>query len=265
MAVSAWSQPRVAIVTGGGSGIGAAVSRRLAADGAAVAVFDLDGESAAAIASAIEAEGGNAIAVACDVADRAAIEAGVVETIERLGPPTILINNAGITPFGRFLDISRESFDQVIAVNLRGTFECCQVVIPHMVDESWGRIVNISSSSAQTGNFGHTHYSASKAAVIGLTRSLAKEFGRKGITVNVVPPSFIETPSLHRAAEEGQLGRGIEEHIPTTRCAEWASLRTSRRPAPFCAATTPATSPAGARCQRRSGNRLIPQPRRAIS
>ena len=216
MAVSAWSQPRVAIVTGGGSGIGAAVSRRLAADGAAVAVFDLDGASATAIASSIEAEGGNAIAVACDVADRAAIEAGAAETLERLGRPTILINNAGITPFGRFLDISRESFDQVIAVNLRGTFECCQVVIPHMVDEGWGRIVNISSSSAQTGNFGHTHYSASKAAVIGFTRSLAKEFGRKGITVNVVPPSFIETPSLHRAAEEGQLGRGIEEHIPTT-------------------------------------------------
>ncbi|MDE0655898.1 MAG: 3-oxoacyl-ACP reductase FabG [Acidimicrobiaceae bacterium] len=216
MAVSAWSQPRVAIVTGGGSGIGEAVSQRLAAEGAAVAVFDLDGDSAAVTASAIEAAGGAAIAVVCDVADRTAIEAGVAETVERLGRPTILINNAGITPFGRFLDISRETFDQVIAVNLRGTFECCQVVIPHMVEEGWGRIVNISSSSAQTGNFGHTHYSASKAAVIGLSRSLAKEFGRKGITVNAVPPSFIETPSLHRAAEEGQLGSGIQEHIPTT-------------------------------------------------
>ena len=216
MSVPIWSQPRVAIVTGGGSGIGAAVSERLAADGAAVAVFDLDGESAGATASAIKAAGGTAIAVACDVADRAAIETGVDETVERLGRPTILVNNAGITPFGRFLEISRESFDQVMAVNLRGTFECCQVVIPHMVEEGWGRIVNISSSSAQTGNFGHTHYSASKAAVIGLTRSLAKEFGRRGITVNAVPPSFIETPSLHRAAEEGQLGSGIEEHIPTT-------------------------------------------------
>jgi len=216
MAASAWSQPRVAIVTGGGSGIGAAVSQRLAADGAAVAVFDLVGDSAEETASAIKASGGAAIAVVCDVADRAAIEAGVTETVKQLGRPTILINNAGITPFGRFLDISREAFDQVIAVNLRGTFECCQVVIPHMVEEGWGRIVNISSSSAQTGNYGHTHYSASKAAVIGLTRSLAKEFGRKGITVNAVPPSFIETPSLHRAAEEGQLGSGIQEHIPTT-------------------------------------------------
>jgi NAD(P)-dependent dehydrogenase (short-subunit alcohol dehydrogenase family) len=216
MTVSAWSQPRVAIVTGGGSGIGAAVSQRLAADGAAVAVFDLDDEWATATAAAIEADGGSAIAIACDVANRTSIEAGVDETVQRLGRPTILINNAGITPFGRFLEISRESFDQVIAVNLRGTFECCQVVIPHMVEEGWGRIVNISSSSAQTGNFGHTHYSASKAAVIGLTRSLAKEFGHKGITVNAVPPSFIETPSLHRAADSGQLGDGIDQHIPTT-------------------------------------------------
>ena len=216
MSVPIWSQPRVAIVTGGGSGIGVAVSERLAADGAAVAVFDLDGEWAAATASAIEAAGGVALGVACDVADRSAIEAGVAQTAERLGRPTILINNAGITPFERFLEITRESFDQVMAVNLRGTFEFCQVVIPHMVEEGWGRIVNISSSSAQTGNFGQTHYSASKAAVIGLTRSLAKEFGRKGITVNAVPPSFVETPSLHRAAEEGQLGGGIEEHIPTT-------------------------------------------------
>ena len=216
MTVPAWSQPRVAIVTGGGSGIGEAISRRLAADAAAVAVFDLIGGSAEATAAAIEAVGGTAIAVTCDVADRASIEVGVDETVKRLGRPTILINNAGISPFERFLEISRESFDQVIAVNLRGTFDLCQVVIPHMVEEGWGRIVNISSSSAQTGNFGHTHYSASKAAVIGLTKSLAREFGRKGITVNAIPPSFIETPSLHLAADGGHLGGGIEEHIPST-------------------------------------------------
>ena len=216
MTVSAWSQPRVAIVTGGGSGIGEAVSRRLAAEGAAVAVFDLNGQSAAETAATIEDAGGTAIAMACDVADRVAIDAGVAETVDRLGHPTILINNAGITPSERFLEISRESFDQVIAVNLRGTFEFCQVVIPHMVQEGWGRIVNISSSSAQTGSFGHTHYSASKAAVFGLTKSLALEFGRKGITVNAIPPSFVETPSLHRAADAGHLGTGIEQHIPST-------------------------------------------------
>ena len=216
MTVPAWSQPRVAIVTGGGSGIGEAISRRLAAEGAAVAVFDLNGQSAAETAATIEDAGGAAIAVACDVADRVAIDAGVAETVDRLGRPTILINNAGITPSEGFLEISRESFDQVIAVNLRGTFEFCQVVIPHMVQQGWGRIVNISSSSAQTGSFGHTHYSASKAAVFGLTKSLALEFGRKGITVNAVPPSFVETPSLHRAADAGHLGTGIEQHIPST-------------------------------------------------
>ena len=216
MTESAWSQPRIAVVTGGGSGIGAAVSQRLAADGAAVAVFDLDGETATETASTIETAGGTAIAVACDVAVRASIEDGIAETIDTLGRPTILINNAGISPFERFLEISRESFDRVMAVNLRGTFEFCQVVIPHMVEEGWGRIVNISSSSAQTGNFGHAHYSASKAAVIGLTKSLAREFGRRGITVNSIPPSFIETPSLHQAADRGHLGGGIEEHIPTT-------------------------------------------------
>ena len=216
MTVSAWSKPRVAIVTGGGSGIGEAICHRMSADGAAVAVLDVDDHSAASTAADIEVAGGSAIAVACDVADRTSIEAGVDETVERLGRPTILINNAGITPFERFLEISRESFDQVMAVNLRGTFEFCQVVIPHMVEEGWGRIVNISSSSAQTGSFGQTHYSASKAAVIGLTKSLALEFGRKGITVNAIPPSFIETPSLHRAADGGQLGDGIDQHIPTT-------------------------------------------------
>lgn len=216
MAVPIWSRPRVAIVTGGGSGIGVAVCQRLAADGAAVAVFDLNGQSATATSAAIEAAGGTAMSVAGDVADRASIEAGVAETAEQLGRPTILINNAGISPFERFLEISRESYDQVMAVNLRGTFEFCQVVIPHMVEEGWGRIVNISSSSAQTGNFGHAHYSASKAAVIGLTKSLAREFGRKGITVNAIPPSFIETPSLHQASDGGHLGGGIEEHIPTT-------------------------------------------------
>lgn len=211
-----WSSPRVAIVTGGGSGIGLAISQRLAADGATVAVFDIDGDTAVATTALIEDSGGRAIAVEVDVAERAMIEAGVAEVCARLEPPTILVNNAGITPFERFLDVDRDSFDRVMAVNLRGAFDCCQIVIPHMVEAGWGRIVNISSSSAQTGNAGQVHYSASKAGVIGLTRSLAKEFGRKGITVNAVPPSFVETPSLHAAADAGRLGEGIEVHERTT-------------------------------------------------
>jgi 2-hydroxycyclohexanecarboxyl-CoA dehydrogenase len=212
----AWSEPRTAIVTGGGSGLGVAIAKRLAAEGAAVAVLDIDGDTAAATANEIVAAGGAAIALAVDVADRASIEAGVAAVREQLGAATILINNAGITPFRRFLEIDREAFDRVIAVNLRGTFDLCQVVIPDMVAARWGRIVNISSSSAQTGSFGQTHYAASKAGVIGLTRSLAREFGHRGITVNAVPPGFVETPSLHAAAAEGHLGDGIEQHIPST-------------------------------------------------
>ncbi len=214
--IPAWSEPRIAIVTGGGSGIGVAISIRLAVEGASVAVLDLNGDAAAETVQQIAELGGAAVAVTVDVSDRAAIEAGVAEVTERLGPPTILVNNAGIAPFQRFLEISRESWDRVMAVNLRGTFDFCQVVIPHMVAARWGRIVNISSSSAQTGSFGQTHYSASKAALIGLTRSLAREFGGKGITVNAVPPSFVETPSLHQAADDGHLGVGIDQHIPST-------------------------------------------------
>jgi NAD(P)-dependent dehydrogenase (short-subunit alcohol dehydrogenase family) len=175
--VPAWSAPRTAIVTGGGSGIGVAISMRLAREGASVAILDRDGEAAEATADAIATEGGTAIGVSVDVSDRAAIEAGVAAVRDRLGAATILINNAGITPFSRFLAISQEEYEQVFAINVRGVFDLCQVVIPDMISAGWGRIVNISSSSAQTGNAGQVHYSASKGAVVAMTRSLAKEFG----------------------------------------------------------------------------------------
>lgn len=203
MTVPAWSEPRTAIVTGGGQGIGEAICRRLAADGAAVAVLDIQESNAASTAAAIEAEGGRALALGVDVSDRGAIEAAVSEITTALGPPLILVNNAGITPFERFLDIGREDFQRVIEVNVFGTFEFCQVVLPHMIDAGWGRIVNISSSSAQTGSARQTHYAASKGAVVAFTKSLAREVGRKGITVNTVPPGFVETPSLHAAEDEG--------------------------------------------------------------
>ena len=210
----AWAQPRTAIVTGAGSGLGRAIATRFAADGASVAVCDRDGDTAAETAAQIHATGGVAIAIDMDVADRASIEAGVAEVRERLGAATILVNNAGISPFKKFLEITRDDFDRTIAVNLRGTFDCCQVVIPDMVAARWGRIVNISSSAGQTGTALQAHYTASKAGVIGLTRALAKEFGPKGITVNTVPPGFIETPGLHTALDDGFLGSGIEQHLP---------------------------------------------------
>jgi NAD(P)-dependent dehydrogenase (short-subunit alcohol dehydrogenase family) len=197
---------RVAIVTGGGSGIGLAISRRLAADGAAVAVFDRDADAARAAAASME----HAIAVPVDVTDRAQIDAGVAEVVERLGRPTILVNNAGLQGFGSFLKIDRATWDRVLAVNLTGTFECCQAVLPHMLEEGWGRIVNISSSSAQSGQPGMTHYVSSKAGVIGLTKALALEVGPKGITVNTIPPGFIDTPMLRDTEEKGLLGDGVE-------------------------------------------------------
>ena len=212
----AWSEERVAIVTGAGSGIGLAIAHRLAAEGAIVAVWDRNGDTAAAAASAIEAEGGRAVGMTVDVSDRPGIDAAVAEVDDRLGAPLILVNNAGITPFEPFLKISSESFDRVIAVNLKGTFECCQAVVPHMLEAQWGRIVNIASSSAQTGSPYQVHYSASKGGVIALTRSLARELGPKGITVNTIPPSFVDTPALRDAEDAGYLGEGVPFHEQST-------------------------------------------------
>ena len=222
-AIPAWSEPRTAIVTGGGSGIGLAISKRLGAEGAAVAVFDRNGDAAKQTAAAIEEAGGRAIGVTVDVSDRAQIDEGVAEVRVRLAAATILVNNAGISSFERFLDVSRESFDRVIAVNLRGTFECCQAVVPDMIAAGWGRIVNIASSSAQTGSARQVHYSASKGGVIALTRSLARELGGKGITVNTIPPSFVDTPGLRNAEAGGNLGPGVqqlEQAIPVRRAGQ---------------------------------------------
>lgn len=214
--VPAWAEPHVAIVTGGGQGLGLAISKRLAVEGAKVAVLDRNPDTAAAAAAEINAAGDTAMSVQCDVSDRDSIEAAVAQVREQWGPITILVNNAGITPFEKFLTITRESYERTFAVNMRGTFECCQVVLPDMIAARWGRIVNISSSSAQTGNALNTHYAASKGAVIAFTRALAKEVGPKGITVNTVPPSFVETPSLHDAGNSGFIGSGIDQHIPAT-------------------------------------------------
>jgi NAD(P)-dependent dehydrogenase (short-subunit alcohol dehydrogenase family) len=208
---------RIAIVTGGASGIGRAIAERLAADGIAVAVADRNAEAASEAATAIVASGRPAIAVPVDVSDREAVDAAVAEVRERLGRPNVLVNNAGIEGFSPFLSITRETWDRIIEVNLTGTFHCCQAVIPEMLDGGWGRIVNISSSSAQGGQQLMTHYVSTKAAVIGLTKALALEFGRKGITVNTIPPGFIDTPMLRASEEKGLLGKGgIEAAIANT-------------------------------------------------
>ncbi len=207
---------RAAIVTGGGSGIGLAVAERLAADGLAVAVFDLDGDRAAAAASGVEASGGTAVGLAVDVTDRAQIDAGVDEVRRRLGPPLVLVNSAGLDGFAPFLEITAEQWQRILAVNLTGTFDCCQAVVPDMVEAGWGRIVNISSSSAQGGQPLMTHYVASKAGVIGFTKALALELGPKGITVNTIPPGFIDTPMLRASEKRGLLGDGVDHHASRT-------------------------------------------------
>lgn len=214
--MTAEREQRVAIVTGGGSGIGLAITERLAADGTAVAVFDRDGAAADAAAEKCVASGGTAIGVTVDVTDRAQIDAGVAEVRERLGLPTILVNNAGLDGFDKFLSISLETWNRILAVNLTGTFQCCQAVVPEMIEAGWGRIVNISSSSAQGGQPMMTHYVASKAGVIGLTKALALELGPKGITVNTIPPGFIDTPMLRASEAKGRLGQGVEHHASLT-------------------------------------------------
>ncbi|MBS1696357.1 MAG: SDR family oxidoreductase [Actinobacteria bacterium] len=205
-----WDEPPTAIVTGGASGIGFAIAQRLSIEGAAVAVLDVDHGAATAAADKIVAAGGRAIAAHVDVTDRSLVDAAIDETARQLGPPTILVNSAGLDGFEKFLAITAQSWQQILAVNLTGVFDCCQAVVPHMLDAGWGRIVNISSSSAQTGNPLMVHYSAAKAGVLGFTKALAQELGPRGITVNTIPPGFIDTPMLRRSEERGFLGPGVD-------------------------------------------------------
>ncbi|MFI1050128.1 SDR family oxidoreductase [Streptomyces griseoruber] len=191
-------QGKVAVVTGGARGIGRGIAAVLAAKGAAVAVWDLNTEGAEKTAAEIQAAGGTAVAVGGDAADAEAVARSAALTREALGPVTILVNNAGITAYEPFTGISESSWDRMIAINLKGPFLVTRELVPDMLEAGWGRIVNISSSSAQTGAPAMAHYAASKGGVIGLTRALAVEYIEKGITVNHVPPGFIDTPLVRQ-------------------------------------------------------------------
>jgi 2-hydroxycyclohexanecarboxyl-CoA dehydrogenase len=194
---------RVAVVTGGASGIGLGVARGLAADGLRVAILDRDGAAAEAAADELRSGGSSVLAVDVDVAERSSVGAGFDRIRDELGPVEILVTSAGIESFTPVLDISAEGWDRIIAVNLTGTFTCVQAALPDMLAAQWGRIVTISSSSAQSGAPNMAHYAASKGGVIGLTKALAVELARSGITVNTIPPSLVDTPMARKAEAAG--------------------------------------------------------------
>lgn len=201
---------RVAVVTGGASGMGEATCHELGSRGHKVAVFDVNAEAAQRVTDELRAEGVTALAVAGDVSDRAAVDDAYAKVRSELGPVEILVTSAGLFGFSPFEEISLESWTRIIEVNLTGTFHCCQAALPDMVAGGWGRIVMISSSSAQRGSPFAAHYAASKGALLTLTKSLAREYAGRGITVNNIPPSGIETPMQHQGQAAGFLKSNAE-------------------------------------------------------
>src|SRR5215469_334470 len=202
------STQRVAVVTGGARGIGAAISRRLAADGMAVGVIDLKEGDCGATVDAIKQAGGRALAAGADVSDSAQVTAAVEAIAAGLGPPVVLVNNAGVIRDNLLFKMSDDDWDTVIGVHLRGAFLMSRACQKYMVEQKWGRIINLSSSSA-LGNRGQVNYSAAKAGLQGFTKTLAIELGQFGVTANAVAPGFIATDMT--AATAARIGIGFEE------------------------------------------------------
>ena len=214
-------QSRVAIVTGAARGIGAAVAQRLAADGNAVAVLDLDEAACAGTVEAITAAAGKALAVGCDVSKSDQVAAAVERVVAELGPPTILVNNAGVLRDNLLFKMSEDDWDTVMSVHLRGSFLMSKAVQAHMVEANYGRIVFLSSTSA-LGNRGQSNYAAAKAGLQGLAKTLAFELGKFGVTSNAIAPGFIETDMLRQTAERMRISfedflAGAAQEIPVRR------------------------------------------------
>jgi 2-hydroxycyclohexanecarboxyl-CoA dehydrogenase len=185
--------------------MGEAICHGLGAQGHKIAVLDVNEQAAQRVAEELRGAGVTALGVAADVSDRSAVQEAFAKVRSEVGPVHILVTSAGVVDFAPFTEITPEAWNRLMAVNLTGTFYCCQVAIPDMLEANWGRIVMISSSSAQRGSPGMAHYAASKGGLMSLTRSLAREYAAAGITVNNVPPSAIETPMQQQSQREGHL------------------------------------------------------------
>lgn len=202
------SETRTAIVTGSARGIGAAIAQRLASDGLAVAVLDLDEGACKSVVQEIEAAGGKALAVGCDVSDEESVTAAVERVATELGAPTVLVNNAGVLRDNLIFKMSVDDWDTVMNVHLRGSFLMTRAAQKYMTDAGFGRIVNLSSTSAQ-GNRGQVNYSAAKAGMQGFTKTLAIELGKFGVTANAIAPGFIVTDMTKATAD--RIGVDFEE------------------------------------------------------
>jgi NAD(P)-dependent dehydrogenase (short-subunit alcohol dehydrogenase family) len=202
-------EQRTAVVTGAARGIGAAVAKRLARDGLAVGVIDLSEEDCASTVEAIRDGGKSAVAVGADVADEAAVTAAVARVAAELGPPTVLVNNAGIGPVADLVEMTTQQWDLVLGINLRGPFFATRAVSRYMIDAMWGRIVNMSSISA-VGDSARVDYASAKAGLIGFTKSLALQLGRYGVTANAIAPGFVVSDMTRATAR--RLGRDFDEH-----------------------------------------------------
>jgi 3-oxoacyl-[acyl-carrier protein] reductase len=192
--------PRVAIVTGGARGIGAATAVRLAQDGFAVAVLDLDETAAKATVDTIEAAGGRALAIGADVSDAEQVETAVNRIATELGPPVVLVNNAGVIRDNMLFKMTESDWDTVMNVHLRGAFLMTRAVQKYMTEAKWGRIVSLSSTSA-LGNRGQANYSTAKAGLQGFTKTVAIELGKFGVTANAIAPGFIQTEMTKATAD----------------------------------------------------------------
>lgn len=194
-------QDKTVVVTGGGGGIGGATSRRFASEGAKVAVFDMNLDAAEKVAADIRANGGQAVAFACNITDRAQVDAAVAATEAQLGPIAVLVNNAGWDVFKPFLKTVPAEWEKLIAINLTGALHMLHAVLPGMVERKYGRIVNVASDAARGGSSGEAVYSACKGGLVALSKTLAREHARQSITVNVVCPGPTDTALLADVAE----------------------------------------------------------------